>query len=245
MRIAVCDSKKESREWTGSLVTEVCPKGELIFFSSGEELLLSEKPVDILFLEICLSGKNGMDIARELRRRGRRDILIFITERKDRVFQAFDVGAFHYLVKPVKAQRVKEVLKRAIEEYDLRNPEEEQEPGCVVVTSERIHITVKLSDIVYAEVFNRKIVLYKLDSELEYYGKMSELEQAAGDSFFRSHRSYLVNFKYVEKYDATEIYLQRGTALMAKKKYEDFVKQYQRYRNKILQQKKGISQQVY
>lgn len=83
--------------------------------------------------------------------------------------------------------------------------------------------------IVYAEVFNRKVVIHKLDDEIEYYGKMSDLEAVAGDSFFRPHRAYLVNFKYVEKYDATTIYLEKGSALMAKQNYPDFVKKYMKY----------------
>ena len=63
---------------------------------------------------------------------------------------------------------------------------------------------------------------------MEYYGKMSELEKA-GEDFFRTHRSYLVNFKYVEKYDASTIYLEKGTALIAKQKFSEFVKKYMEY----------------
>ena len=58
---------------------------------------------------------------------------------------------------------------------------------------------------------------------------MSELEKEVGDDFFRSHRAYLVHFKYVEKYDASTIYLEKGTALMAKQKFPDFVKKYMQY----------------
>lgn len=81
-------------------------------------------------------------------------------------------------------------------------------------------------------MFNRKVVIHKLDSEIEYYGKMSDLENIAGDSFFRPHRSYLINYKYVEKYDATTIYLEKGTALMAKQNYPKFVKKYMKYNQK-------------
>ena len=92
-----------------------------------------------------------------------------------------------------------------------------------------VHTKVMLDDIVYAEVFNRKVVIHKLDDELEYYGKMSDLEAVAGESFFRTHRGYLVNFKYVVKYNATTIYLEKGTVLMAKKNYPEFVKKYMKY----------------
>ena len=61
------------------------------------------------------------------------------------------------------------------------------------------------------------------------YHVVIENVAVAGDSFFRPHRAYLVNFKYVEKYDATTIYLEKGTALMAKQNYPDFVKKYMKY----------------
>ena len=71
-----------------------------------------------------------------------------------------------------------------------------------------------------------------MDSDIEYYGKMKELEKRAGDDFFRPHRAYLVNFNFIIKYDATTIYLKRGQALMAKQNYHDFVKSYLRFNQK-------------
>lgn len=92
-----------------------------------------------------------------------------------------------------------------------------------------IHIKIMLDSIIYAEVFNRKVVIHRIDSDIEYYGKMSELERMVGEDFFRPHRAYLVNLKYVEKYDASTIYLEKGTALMAKQKFPEFVKRYMKY----------------
>ena len=91
------------------------------------------------------------------------------------------------------------------------------------------HITVNLEDLVYAEVFDRKLILHTMDAEIEYYGKMKELEEKVGNEFFRTHRSYLVNFGFIRKYDATTVYLEKGQALMAKRKYQKFVEQYLRY----------------
>ena len=68
-----------------------------------------------------------------------------------------------------------------------------------------------------------------MNETIEYYGKMSDLEALTGDNFFRPHRAYLINFKYVEKYDATTIYLEKGTVLMAKQNYPEFVKKYMKY----------------
>jgi DNA-binding LytR/AlgR family response regulator len=68
-----------------------------------------------------------------------------------------------------------------------------------------------------------------MDADIAYYGKMRELEAKAGDKFYRTHRSFLVNFRFIKKYDATTVYLKKGQALMAKQNYQGFVKSYLRY----------------
>ncbi len=230
MQIAICDDEKNIREFIGNKVAKQYPEADIVFFQSGEELLLSDKHIDILLLDIQMSGKNGMETARELRKKDKSVILIFVTAVEEYVFQAFDVGAFNYIVKPIDDTKFVDVLCRAVDEWHSQDTNvREQEANYVMINNGGIHTKVMIEDIVYAEVFNRKVVIHKLDEKIEYYGKMSDLEAVAGDSFFRPHRAYLVNFKYVEKYDATTIYLEKGTALMAKKNYPDFVKKYMKY----------------
>ena len=230
MRIAICDDEKNIRELIANKVEKQYPDAEIIFFQSGEELLLSDESIDILFLDIQMSGIDGMETARELRKKDKRVILVFVTAVEEYVFQAFDVGAFNYIVKPIDDGKFSDVLHRAVDEWSSQNiNEKEPEERYVLINNSGVHTKVILDEIVYAEVFNRKVVIHKLDGEIEYYGKMSDLESLAGDSFFRPHRAYLINFKYVEKYDATTIYLERGTVLMAKQNYPEFVKKYMKY----------------
>ena len=230
MRIGICDDEKNIRELIANKVVKQYPDAEIIFFQSGEELLLSDESIDILFLDIQMSGIDGMETARELRKKDKSVILIFVTAVEEYVFQAFDVGAFNYIVKPIDDGKFSDVLHRAVDEWSSQNiNEKEPEERYVLINNSGVHTKVILDEIVYAEVFNRKVVIHKLDGEIEYYGKMSDLESLAGDSFFRPHRAYLINFKYVEKYDATTIYLERGTALMAKQNYPEFVKKYMKY----------------
>ena len=230
MSIAICDDEKNIRELIANKIANQYPDANIIFYNSGEELLLSDEHIDILFLDIQMQGKNGMETARELRKKDKKIIIIFVTAVEEYVFQAFDVGAFHYIVKPIDDTKFTEVLHRAIEEWNAKQPtNQEPEEKYLMINNGGVHIKVTIDDIVYAEVFNRKIVIHKLNETIEYYGKMSDLENVAGESFFRPHRAYLINFKYVEKYDATTIYLEKGTALMAKQKYPEFVKKYMKY----------------
>lgn len=230
MRIAICDDERNIQKLIANKIKKQYREAEIIPFSSGEELLLSEKQIDILFLDIQMNGKNGMETAKELRKKDKKVIIIFVTAMEDYVFQAFDVGAFHYIVKPIDDEKFADVLCKAVEEWKsqsvhIREPEEKY----MMINNGGVHRKVIIEDIVYAEVFNRKVVIHKLNDEIEYYGKLSDLEALVGDNFFRPHRAYLINLKYVEKYNATTIYLEKGTVLMAKQNYPEFVKRYMKY----------------
>ena len=226
MQIAVCDDEKEIRALFTQQIRKLYPGAGLLLYESGEELLLSDEEPDILLLDIQMPGKNGMETAKELRRKNKQVIIIFVTALDDFVFEAFDVGAFHYLVKPFDDRKFAEVLHNATEQS--KNRKKPEMPSLLINTGGK-HITVNLEDLVYAEVFDRKLILHTMDAEIEYYGKMKELEEKVGNEFFRTHRSYLVNFGFIRKYDATTVYLEKGQALMAKRKYQKFVEQYLRY----------------
>lgn len=233
MQIAVCDDEKEIRDVFAEKIGKLYPRADLSLYQSGEDLLLSALEPDILLLDIQMSGKNGIDTAKELRKRNKTVIIIFVTALDDFVFQAFDVGAFHYLVKPFDDGKFTEVLLNAVKQFEDRKKLEKagrkREKQSLMITTGGQHISVNLDDIIYAEVFDRKVILHTMDSDIEYYGKMKELEEKAGDEFYRTHRSYLVNFGFIRKYDATTVYLKKGQALMAKQNYGEFVKQYLRY----------------
>ncbi len=99
----------------------------------------------------------------------------------------------------------------------------------ILVRQGSVSAAVAVSSIVYAEVFNRKVTLHTVNGDLEYYGKLTELSEQVGDGFYRTHRAYLVNLDYVEKYDGTTIWLEQGTAPVSKKQFAGFVKQYMHY----------------
>ncbi len=236
MKIAVCDDEKETRNMFAVKLRKLFPDAELLLYRSGEELLLSDAEPDILLLDIQMPGYNGMETARKLRSRNRKTIIIFVTAMADYVFEAFDVGAFHYLVKPFHDEKFEEVLQNAVKQSkDRKNREladRRKEVPDLMITAGGKHITVHPEDIVYAEVFDRKVVIHTMDADIEYYGKMKELEEKAGEEFYRPHRAYLVNFNYIRKYDATTIYLTKGQALMAKQNYREFVKSYLKFNQK-------------
>ena len=124
LKIAVCDDDKWIRKYLKTVIErELYAKTDL--YSSGEELLAAREIYDILFMDICLADcengktKNGMETAREIYGRTG-TLIIFITAMPDYVYEAYDVEAFHYLLKPIDEKKLCEVIHRAAEKADRR-----------------------------------------------------------------------------------------------------------------------------
>ena len=217
MRIAICDDEEKVRNVLYKKIKKSCPDDRIDIYVSGEELLVTDTLPDILLL----------DIKMPIRKMSERMVLIFVTGEERYVFDSFDVGAFHYLVKPFSDKKLLEVLERAKAAHDKSGGKEEKR--YITVTSGGTHIRICLNDIIYAEVFNAKVIVHTVDSDIEYYGKLTELEKTAGEDFFRTHRSYLVHLKYVLKYDASNVYLTKGTALVSKQNYPKLIQRLMEY----------------
>ena len=232
MKIAVCDDERAAREHIISLIKEQLPAAEITAFASGEELLAAKEDFDISFLDIEMRETSGMDAARQLRRRqeekgGAKSIIIFITGYEKYMSDAFDVSAFHYLLKPVSQEKFRTVFDRALKELSAA---EERTKRYILVKSSGIQQRVYLKDIYYIESANKKVIIHTAAGTLESYGKMEELEQMTGAGFYRCHRCYLVNMEKIASYSVSAIQVTNGDSLiLARKKYAEFVKRYMKY----------------
>ena len=121
--IAICDDDRYMLESLKKLVKDFFVQNNLDLkirlFTSGEELLRYEDRIDILFLDIQMKNMNGMETAKRLRQLDFRGFLIFITVLKELVFQAFEVQAFDYLLKPVQEDHFAKTIRRFL--YCMKN----------------------------------------------------------------------------------------------------------------------------
>ncbi|MBD5467380.1 MAG: response regulator transcription factor [Lachnospiraceae bacterium] len=244
MRIAVCDDEREIREDVGQKIRHFLPEAEVCLYESAERLLTEQGMPDILFLDIKMNGMSGMELAGKLRARGENVTIVFLTALEEYVYRAFDVGAFHYLLKPIDTVKFYEVLEKAVAErqriLEAVHLRKECEEASLTIKNKARTEKVYLSEIVYLEVFNRKVTLHKMQGEIEFYGRLKELEQRLSADFVRCHRSYVVNLRYVRRYDGAEITLENGeSVLMAKTKYAEFVRRYMDYIRKREEEWRG------
>lgn len=232
MKIAVCDDEKVIRKQIAERIQRMYPDCKILEYTCGEQLLEDTEQPDIIFLDIQMEGIDGMETARRIRNSNRQTVLIFLTAWEEYVFQAFDVGAFHYLVKPFRKEKFYQVLEAAVKKAreNKVSPEEKKEEKNIIVKVGAITRKINTNEIIYAEVRNRKVTLHTTQGSLEFYGKLSDLAQELGEDFVRPHRSYVINLRYVLRYCATDITMEDGTViLMAKQKYREFVKKYLHY----------------
>lgn len=227
LKIAVCDDEKVIARQVSGMIKKHLPDCEIDEFLSGEDLLSAKKNFDIYFLDIQMKQQNGIKVARLLREHDENAVIVFITGAKEYVFEAFDVAALHYLLKPVDEKKLEETLNRAIREVQKKRDKEKKQ---LFIKKREKNITLNVDDILYLENEMRKIVAHTKRERITFYGVMSEIEKIVGTSFYRCHRGYLVNMAYVSEYDTNNILVNNGEKVyLSKDRYQDFVKQYMRY----------------
>ena len=234
LNVAICDDEKNIRTYLFSLIKKQGTECEITEYASADEYLSECREHDLLFLDIEMNmddttDKNGMWLAKQLRNRNltKQPIIIFVTGYEKYVFDAFDVGAFQYLLKPVDEQKFVKVFKRAV---DLLVTETEQRKKVLIVPFANDKRAIPLTDIYYMESQGHKIVLKLKNEKLEYYAKIGELEKELEGQFYRIHKGYLINLFHVEGYSKTEVTMANGDKLsISKYKYDAFVKAYMEY----------------
>ena len=171
-----------------------------------------------------------MDVANHIRQKehgSTRSIIIFVTGYEKYMNCAFDVSAFHYLLKPINEEKFHTVFGRALEELSAAK---RQTKRYILVRNSGAWQKIYIKDIYYIESSNKKVIIHAKTGILDCYGKMDELEQMTGSGFYRCHRCYLVNMEKIVSYNADTIKVANGDKLiLAQKKYNDFIKQYMKY----------------
>ena len=135
-------------------------------------------------------------------------ISAFTTILKEYVFDAFEVEAYDYLVKPLEKNHFHRTMDRGLQTLERRTAK------TIIVRQGSDCVVVPLDDIVYCEVQGRKIYLHKKDSAVvNYYEKLENLERQVDRRFFKCHRSYLVNLDFVYAYENGQISVLQGETI--------------------------------
>ena len=238
IRTAICDDEAKTRAYLSLLIQAQPWPCEIVEYASASDCLADHRPIDLLFLDIALNSPgdrlDGITLARKIRQQAAtaQPVIIFVTGYERYVFDAFDVGAFHYLLKPVDEEKFAQIFARAAAQIQAGR-ENPRRGRAMMLQAAHAGKTVPLDSIYYIESSNHKVVVHLKDGEFAYYAKIRDLELELHGLFFRIHKGYLVNLSYVSGYSKAEVTLTNGEKLLLSKyKYQDFVKAYLRFLKK-------------
>ena len=213
IQLAICDDEPlMARELEGH-IAEYMEENQITAytvscFSTGKALLESGGGFDLVFLDIQMEQPDGMETARLLRRQGRQSLLVFVTVLKECVFDAFQVEAFDYLVKPLDKGCFWRTMDRAMKALRQRAAK------TVVIRRGASRQVVPLDGILYCEVQGRKIYLHQIDgATIDCYDRLDDFQRRVDGRFFRCHRSYLVHLGYIRRCGAGSATLEQGAKI--------------------------------
>ena len=210
--IAIIDDEPADISYVRSLVTSWAEaRGHVLkmdTFPSAEAFLFryaDEKDYDILLLDIEMGAMDGVTMAKTIRKENETVQIIFLTGYSDYIAEGYEVAALHYLLKPVKEEKLFEVLDRAAGRI-RRN----EKTVSIEVSGEMVLIPLHM--IRYIDVQKNNITIHAKEN-YTIRETLSHIEQQLDESFFRLGRSAIVNLNRINRVTRTDVYLKDGDCL--------------------------------
>lgn len=223
INIAVCDDEKSQLEYLSNIIKKWSDTTNkpcvLSLFESAEEFWFEygKNRFDIAVLDIQMSGQNGMELAKELRKLNDKISIIFVTGISDFIGEGYNVYAVNYLLKPIDENRLFDALSAASE----RNNTSDNKKIILEIDGETIAIYE--DEIEYLEAFSHSTSVYTESGALEVQSGMSAvMAKFSADKFVKCHRSYGINLKCVKLIKKYEVLLDSGkTVPISRRMYND------------------------
>ena len=209
MKIAICDDDWHMQQTLRLFIDQTYQDLDMLVdgFTSGEALLAAvqkqSQPYQLILLDIEMRGIDGIETAKRLRKLLPDCYIIFITSHDEFALTGYEVAAFRYLVKPVQPEKLTEAISAVRAELS--------DHITLHVEDGPVEALLRVKDIYYIEAQDKRVRVVLKDTALSDRRGIDETERAlAGEDFFRVHRSYLTNFRYVARLDKNEILLVSG-----------------------------------
>ena len=198
MRVLVCDDSRLERIMLETILhryfESVSISYEVFGYEDGNALLETVRngeQFDIIFLDMYMEGKTGIEIAKELRIMGYKEDIVFVTSADESVLENFEVNVTACLRK-----NEEEKFFMCLEEIRKK----QQKKNYIIVKKSGM-IKIPYTDILFIESCNAKCIFHLLDGvQYTIYKHLGNIELELEDSrFLRCHQSYLVNMDYVRQ----------------------------------------------
>jgi DNA-binding LytR/AlgR family response regulator len=216
IRIAICDDNKDELAMLAGLVREYMEDRDLDIriseFSHPDQLLaVCEKEVfHVYVLDIVMPLVDGIELGSKIRKLDRETQIIFATTEPQYALRAYRANPLDYLVKPIQRQQLFDVLGNAVERINSSD-----EPVFPVKMVNGIKV-IRIRNILCCEYTNHQVWFSLVNGEKvksstingKFTGYMSEV--LADTHFLQPHASYIVNMRYVERFDKDAFTMRGG-----------------------------------
>jgi DNA-binding LytR/AlgR family response regulator len=199
LRALVVDDEAPAREELAYLLGNDRRVGDVRCASSGAEALrlLAAEPVDVVFCDLKMPGLQGMELARVLARFAVRPRIVFVTAYDEHAVEAFELQATDYVMKPVRAGRLAEAVRRVV-----MSGAGAPDTGDETIPVELAGVTrfVSRSQVRYVEAQGDYARLHTATGSHLVRVPMSALEERWAEAgFVRIHRSTLVSLRHIDE----------------------------------------------
>ncbi|UWD47291.1 LytTR family DNA-binding domain-containing protein [Clostridioides difficile] len=198
IRLVICEDEKNQQNLIKRYIEKVFYKlnieYKIIIFNSSEELINNyPKDIDIFLLDIQMGKINGMDLAREIRKKGDKSSeIIFITSLVEYIQEGYEVRAYRYILKPIKYEDLeKHIINCINEKYE--------NDKCLAINEKNVINKITINKITYIEIQKKDITIHTISRKYKIKNTMDNIEKEINSSkFYRCHKSFLVNLEYIE-----------------------------------------------
>lgn len=227
MRILICDDNRfvidELKQYLEEYFTQNhYPLPELVSYSDGDSLLADQGKKDIVFLDIEMPGSNGIHVSSELKKTYPNVLILITTSYEQYLDDAMGVQVFRYLSKPLEKKRLFRNLNDAMHAY-LRLV------STVIIDDGKASVKISEAEIIYIEAQERISLVHTISGIYSDKRTMQSWRNTLNaDSFFQTHKSYIVNMKHVLCYDHQLISFIscQDHAYLSRRKYKEFKRAY-------------------
>lgn len=232
MRIVFCDDDPVILRQLQKYVKEFFKnmggtQPEFAAYSTGDLLIQHETRADIAFLDVEMPGVSGIHIGTKLKDKNPRVKIFIVTAYPDYLDEAMRFQVFRYLSKPIDKARLFRNLKDAVYAYNIETHE------FPISTNQGVFIR-RAEEIICVETTQRKTVICTIDEDFTSNKSIESWRQTLNlPCFFSTHRSFIVNMRFVYSIGKDTVVLKCGDrqieAFLSRRKYTLFKDTYLMY----------------
>lgn len=196
---------------------------KLVYFDSGKKLLSYSGDLDFLLLDIDMGKMEGIEAARHLNARGVKYKIIALAGAIERYKEAFQIGAFRFIMKPVSESELFEALDEG-QAYMAGM-------GEIRVYWEGLPISIKQRDVNYIMSDRDAAVVFTNDSEYCSGDSLAKWVKELDERiFFKCHRSYIVNLGKIARIEKEMAILLSGEKIpISRRNKKAFLQAFREY----------------